>query len=296
MKILTDAIPRCCAAVLCVGLWGAQNSSMEAGEPTLGSGRTYAIRYVDSPRTIKTAVGLHKDSFNMYAQHLLDALVQRLGDRGFRRVDSLSGTCCKISIELLDILPAERGLWRGVDVIATVGVTGADARPVYFDSYRGETKSKGGGGKEIIERAGDDLADNVMKDAEFIRILSATTDAAGAKAAALASVTVSSVPGDADIEISGAFTGNTPSTVKLEPGKYHIVVKKEGYAWWERTLEVTAGSAIRMNAELTVSGTKPAPDAQFDQASTFANGLGSVVRGGKRSLIDATGATRWTSD
>ena len=44
----------------------------------------------------------------------------------------------------------------------------------------------------------------------------------------------SSVPG-ADIEIDGAFAGNTPSTLTVTPGQHTIAVKKKGYTDWTRT-------------------------------------------------------------
>jgi hypothetical protein len=59
----------------------------------------------------------------------------------------------------------------------------------------------------------------------------------------------SSTPPGADIEIDGAFVGNTPSTVAVAPGSHKISVKKKGFADWTKTLNVTGGS-IHINAEL----------------------------------------------
>jgi hypothetical protein len=58
----------------------------------------------------------------------------------------------------------------------------------------------------------------------------------------------SSVPG-ADIEIDGAFVGNTPSTVAVATGSHQIAVKKKGFTDWSRTLNVTGGM-VRLSAEL----------------------------------------------
>lgn len=66
---------------------------------------------------------------------------------------------------------------------------------------------------------------------------------------AQASVTIDSTPPGADIEIDGAFVGNTPSTVAVAIGSHQIAVKKKGFAVWTRTLNVTGG-AIHLNAEL----------------------------------------------
>jgi hypothetical protein len=61
----------------------------------------------------------------------------------------------------------------------------------------------------------------------------------------------SSVPG-ADIEIDGAFAGNTPSTLSVTPGQHTIAVKKKGYTDWTRTMSVS-GTAVHLNAELEAS-------------------------------------------
>lgn len=66
---------------------------------------------------------------------------------------------------------------------------------------------------------------------------------------AQASLTINSTPSGADIEIDGAFVGNTPSTVSVAPGSHQIVVKKSGFADWTRTLKVTDGS-IHLDAVL----------------------------------------------
>ena len=64
-----------------------------------------------------------------------------------------------------------------------------------------------------------------------------------------AGVSVDSVPAGADIEIDGAFVGNTPSTISLAPGSHDVVVKKRGFADWSKKLTVSGGS-VHLNAEL----------------------------------------------
>ena len=64
-----------------------------------------------------------------------------------------------------------------------------------------------------------------------------------------ASLAINSTPPGADIEIDGAFVGNTPSTVSVAPGSHQIAVKKRGFADWTKTLNVSGGT-IHMNAEL----------------------------------------------
>ena len=64
-----------------------------------------------------------------------------------------------------------------------------------------------------------------------------------------AKVQVTSTPAAADIEIDGAFVGSTPSTIQLQPGKHQVVVRKNGFAKWERMVQVTGGD-INLVAEL----------------------------------------------
>jgi len=64
-----------------------------------------------------------------------------------------------------------------------------------------------------------------------------------------ASLTVESSVTGADIEVDGAFVGNTPSTVSVTPGQHTISVKKKGYALWSRAMNVS-GSGVRLNADL----------------------------------------------
>ena len=62
-----------------------------------------------------------------------------------------------------------------------------------------------------------------------------------------AQVTImSSTPG-ADIEVDGLFVGSTPSTVQLSAGVHRISVKY-GSGAWERSVQISPGGAISLNA------------------------------------------------
>jgi hypothetical protein len=69
---------------------------------------------------------------------------------------------------------------------------------------------------------------------------------------AQASLVIDSTPSGADIEIDGAFVGNTPSTVNVAPGSHQVTVKKKGFTDWSKTLNVTGGS-VHLNAEMEQS-------------------------------------------
>jgi hypothetical protein len=67
--------------------------------------------------------------------------------------------------------------------------------------------------------------------------------------AAASQLALASNPAGADIEIDGAFVGNTPSTLSLAPGDHVVRLTKKGYQPYERKLHVTGGK-ISLNAEL----------------------------------------------
>jgi hypothetical protein len=73
--------------------------------------------------------------------------------------------------------------------------------------------------------------------------------AASPTAPAQSTLAIYSTPPGADIEIDGAFVGNTPSTVNVALGSHDIAVKKKGFADWVKKLNVTGGS-IHLRAEL----------------------------------------------
>ena len=68
---------------------------------------------------------------------------------------------------------------------------------------------------------------------------------------ALIPVKISSDPGGADVLLDGSFVTSTPGVLRLQPGTYKIVVKKTGYADWERDLTVLPGAEITVNAALS---------------------------------------------
>lgn len=65
-----------------------------------------------------------------------------------------------------------------------------------------------------------------------------------------AKLQIDSIPPGADIEVDGSFVGNTPSTVQVAEGDHMVVLRKGGYKNWERKLKASAGSEVRVTAEL----------------------------------------------
>jgi hypothetical protein len=94
--------------------------------------------------------------------------------------------------------------------------------------------------------------------------------AAAPSLVAQASLVIDSTPPGADIDIDGAFVGNTPSTVPVPSGSHAITVKKKGFSDWTRNLSVTGGS-IHLVAELdpaaATTDIPPSPSAPAAAAS-----------------------------
>jgi hypothetical protein len=85
--------------------------------------------------------------------------------------------------------------------------------------------------------------------------------ASEAQAGTSSDVAVTSNPPGADIEVDGAFVGDTPSTVTITAGDHTISLKKPGFTLWERTVKVSGGK-VQITAELQASGETPTKPAQ----------------------------------
>ncbi len=79
---------------------------------------------------------------------------------------------------------------------------------------------------------------------------SATSVGAPVTSEALASISVTSNPDGAEISVDDSFAGNTPSTLKLKPGKHKISVTLAGYKAWTREISVEAGSEVHLTAAI----------------------------------------------
>jgi len=69
---------------------------------------------------------------------------------------------------------------------------------------------------------------------------------------------IESTPPGADIELDGAFAGNTPSEVGLPAGEHTIKITKFGYKPWERKIRTSIGT-VKLAAELEKEEATPPP-------------------------------------
>ena len=62
-------------------------------------------------------------------------------------------------------------------------------------------------------------------------------------------LTIASNPEGAEIEVDGAFMGNAPAVLELEPGDHTVTLRKDGYRLWQRKMRISSGQA-RLNGAL----------------------------------------------
>ncbi len=107
-------------------------------------------------------------------------------------------------------------------------------------------------GKDITIPSGTEITAYVNGDTVFTPLApppSAAAAAAVTNVPADAELILASSIDGADIEIDGAFVGNTPSTVQVSTGDHTVRISREGYQSYEKRIHVSGGK-ISLRAEL----------------------------------------------
>jgi hypothetical protein len=119
-------------------------------------------------------------------------------------------------------------------------------------------------GKDITIQKGTEVPTfingNFALDMAKFRAPAPVQAASGAQASVSSDVSVTSNPAGAEIEVDGAFVGDTPSTITITGGGHTISLKKPGFTPWERTVKVIGGK-IQIVAELQAIGETPTQPA-----------------------------------
>ena len=71
---------------------------------------------------------------------------------------------------------------------------------------------------------------------------------------ALANVTVTTTAEGATVEVDGVAVGSAPGAFQLRPGVHRMRVAKEGYATWEKSVNVVDGQTFNIAMELSAEG------------------------------------------
>ncbi len=70
----------------------------------------------------------------------------------------------------------------------------------------------------------------------------------------MASVSVNATAEGATVEVDGMAVGSTPGVFQLRPGVHRMRVVKEGYATWEKSVNVADGQVLNIAMEMSGSG------------------------------------------
>ena len=113
-------------------------------------------------------------------------------------------------------------------------------------------------GKDITIPKGTEItayvaADTPLDPAKFngqSAAVDPATPKADPSALGLSSIAIRSTPDGAEITVDDKFVGTTPSTIQLAPGEHKIGLAKSGFKSWERTITITAGSTLNLDASL----------------------------------------------
>ncbi len=167
----------------------------------------------------------------------LGALVVRYSNcpkSGWTRVGSSSVPCKPTPA------PSSTAIKIGAGVgAAGMGLLGALAFPDY---------------KVVYARVAEEALDRVPPSSEPESGPAATQPAAQEPVPATLSpgedIVIKSTPGGADITVDGRLTGTTPFTLRLALGEHTISIEKPGFKAWKRTMTVSAGGSVNVDATL----------------------------------------------
>lgn len=99
----------------------------------------------------------------------------------------------------------------------------------------------------LLDRGAAELAGRVQGSLAKI-------EGAMPEAPALASVTVNATAEGATVEVDGVAVGSAPGTFQLRPGVHRMRVAREGYATWEKSVNVFDGQTLAIAMELSAEG------------------------------------------
>ena len=170
------------------------------------------------------------------------------GQEAHRRVGTMVALAILVApVALFGLFHKTRLHYIGIEFKTTGGKPSGLLLQGHKDNYRAIMTA--------LEAASGAPVSVSEKDREYVPGLANTrvvrdSEQASSAAAQAGDVTVTSTPDSADVFVDGTFKGNTPSTLKLTAGKHMVRVTSAGYKDWEREIDVTAGSEVKLNAKL----------------------------------------------
>ena len=182
----------------------------------------------------------HRDVYNVSCNELWRALKDTLRNSGKYGIIAIDNTEMTASYNMGGNLMAK----RVNSAVLNSKDNGASCELQIQTAYSGLVNNDAG---DLKKRVNESLVK--LKNEPLPNPTAAPEQSAAPASAPQVSMAIDSTPPGADIEIDGAFVGNTPSTVSIAPGSHQIAVKKKGFTDWTKTLSVTGGT-VHLNAEL----------------------------------------------
>jgi hypothetical protein len=189
---------------------------------------------------VPTFASTHKDIYNVSCNELWRALKDTLKNSGKYGILGIDNSEMTASYNIGGNLTAK----RVNSAVLNSKDNGASCELQVQTAYSGLVNNDAG---DLKKRVDESLAKLKSEPLTNPTATPGQSDAPPAPAQAMLSI--DSAPSGADIEIDGAFVGNTPSTVSVASGSRQITVKKKGFTDWKKTLNVTTGT-VHLSAEL----------------------------------------------
>jgi hypothetical protein len=82
-------------------------------------------------------------------------------------------------------------------------------------------------------------------------LISQTASPAVSKGGEFGSVYIISDPGGAEVEIDGAYYGNTPGLIRVPAGLHSVTIRYANHTPWKRTVNIAPGSNLTLKADLS---------------------------------------------
>jgi len=116
-------------------------------------------------------------------------------------------------------------------------------------------------GKDLVIPKGTEITayingDTPLAMAKFAPAAPISKPASEVASEAFGQVSVDSNVSNCDVEVDGAFAGNTPTQLSLASGTHKIAVSQKGYAPWSKTVLVTS-SGLHLRAQLDTADLRP---------------------------------------
>ena len=133
---------------------------------------------------------------------------------------------------------------------------GGDGAQLYGDVIAVNEKTAQNANIQV--QAGDQL--NSLLDRGAVELAGrvqgsmAKIEAAKPAPQALANVTVNATAEGATVEVDGVAVGTAPGAFQLRPGVHRMRVVKEGYATWEKSVNVADGQTFNVAMEMSAEG------------------------------------------